>query len=109
VLENHSRGLLASAISRSKDLTAYLSVSYSAVSHHGTPEVLVTDSEALFRANQAKAIYSSLGITKKEIERGQPWQSYIETAFSVQQRLAEIIPSGERRASRRSSPLTTSL
>lgn len=89
MLENHSRALLASAVSRSKDLTAYLSVLYSAVSHYGAPEVLVTDSEGLFRANQAKAIYGSLGITKKEIERGRPWQSYIETAFSVQQRLAD--------------------
>jgi putative transposase len=89
VLENHSRALLASSVSRSKDLTAYLSVLYSAVSHYGAPEVLVTDSEGLFRANQAKAIYGSLGITKKEIEKGQPWQSYIESAFSVQQRLAD--------------------
>ncbi len=89
ILENHSRALLASAISRSKDLTAYLSVLYSAVRHYGAPEILVSDSEGLFRANQAKTIYSSLGITKKEIERGQPWQSYIEAAFSVQQRLAD--------------------
>ncbi len=81
MLEKHSRALLASAISRSKDLTAYLSVLHSAVSHYGAPEVLVTDSEGLFRANQARAIYNSLGITKKEIEKGQPWQSYIETAF----------------------------
>jgi transposase len=89
VLENHSRALLASAVSRSKDLTAYLSVLHSAVSHYGAPEVLVTDSEGLFRANQARAIYNSLGITKKEIEKGQAWQSYIESAFSVQQRLAD--------------------
>lgn len=89
ILENHSRALLASAVSRSKDLTAYLSVLYSAISHYGAPEVLVSDSEGLFRANQAKAIYSALGITKKEIEKGQPWQSYIEAAFSVQQRLAD--------------------
>lgn len=89
ILENHSRALLASAVSRSKDLTAYLSVLYSAVSYYGAPEVLVSDSEGLFRANQARTIYSSLGITKKEIEKGQPWQSYIESAFSVQQRLAD--------------------
>ena len=89
VLENHSRALLASAVTRSKDLTAYLSVLYSAVSHYGAPEILVSDSEALFRANQVLSIYSALGITKKEIEKGQPWQSYIESAFSVQQRLVD--------------------
>ena len=89
VLENHSRALLASAVFRNKDLTAYLSVLYSATKHYGAPEVLVSDSEGLFRANQAEAIYGSLGITKKEIEKGQPWQSYIESAFSVQQRLVD--------------------
>lgn len=89
VLENHSRALLASAVSRSKDLTAYLSVLYSAISHYGAPEVLVSDSEALFRANQAFSIYDALGITKKEIEKGQAWQSYIESAFSVKQRLVD--------------------
>jgi len=89
VLENHSRALLASAVSRSKDLTAYLAVLYSAVQQYGAPEILVSDSEALFRANQALSIYSALGITKKEIEKGQPWQSYIEAAFSVQQRLVD--------------------
>lgn len=89
VLENHSRALLASSVSRSKDLTAYLSVLYSAIKQYGAPEVLVTDSEGLFRANQARTIYGSLGITKKEIEKGQAWQSYIESAFSVQQRLAD--------------------
>ncbi len=90
VLENHSRALLASSVSRSKDLTAYLSVLYSAVKQNGAPEILVTDSEGLFRATQAQAIYSSLGITKKEIERGQPWQSYIETAFNTQRRMADF-------------------
>jgi hypothetical protein len=30
-----------------------------------------------------------LGIAKHEIERGRPWQSYIETAFNVQRRMAD--------------------
>jgi transposase len=89
VLENHSRALLASSVSRSQDLTAYLSVLYSAIKHYGAPEVLVTDSAGVFKANQAQAIYHSLGITKKVIERGQPWQSYIETAFNTQRRMAD--------------------
>jgi transposase len=89
VLENHSRALLASSVSRSQDLTAYLSVLYSAIKHYGAPEILVTDSAGVFKANQAQAIYHSLGITKKVIERGQPWQSYIETAFNTQRRMAD--------------------
>jgi hypothetical protein len=35
------------------------------------------------------AIYDALGIAKYEIERGRPWQSYIETAFNVQKRMAD--------------------
>lgn len=43
----------------------------------------------IFRARQARAVYEALGIRKEEIERGRPWQSYIETAFNVQRRMAD--------------------
>ena len=89
ILENHSRAILASAVTRNQDLTAYLSVFYRAVERYGSPEGLVTDSGSIFLANRAKAIYRSLGIAKHEIERGRPWQSYIETAFNVQRRMAD--------------------
>jgi putative transposase len=89
VLENHSRSVLASAVSRSQDLTAFLSVLYAAVERYGSPEALVTDGGSIFRANQAKAIYGALGIRKEEIERGRPWQSYIETTFNIQRRMAD--------------------
>jgi len=90
ILENHSRAILASAITRSQDLSAFLPVLHRAVDHHGSPETLVTDSGPVFLANRAKAIYEALGIRKEEIERGRPWQSYIETAFNIQRRLADF-------------------
>jgi hypothetical protein len=40
-------------------------------------------------ANRAQAIYRALGIRKLEIEKGQPWQSYLETAWNVQRRMAD--------------------
>ncbi len=89
ILENHSRAMLASAVTRSQDLSAFLSVLYRAVERYGSPEALVTDSGSIFLANRAKTIYGSLGIAKHEIERGRPWQSYIETAFNVQKRMAD--------------------
>lgn len=89
ILENHSRAILSSAVTRTQDLSAYLSVLYRAVERYGSPEALVTDSGSIFLANRAKAIYGSLGIAKYEIERGRPWQSYIETAFNVQKRMAD--------------------
>src|SRR5215218_2226077 len=89
VLENHSRALLASVITTSQDLTAYLSVLYTAVERYGSPEVLVSDGGAIFRANQAKALYRALGITKEEIERRKPWQNFIETTFNIQRRMAD--------------------
>lgn len=61
VLENHSRAILASSISRSQDATAYLSVLYSAAKHYGAPEAIVTDGGGVFKATQAKAVYRSLG------------------------------------------------
>ncbi len=89
ILENHSRAILASAISTSQDLTAYLSVLYTAVERYGSPEVLLSDGGAIFRANQAKAVYRALGITKEEIERGKPWQNFIETTFNIQRRMTD--------------------
>jgi putative transposase len=89
ILENHSRAILASAISLRQDLTSYLSVLYAAVEHYGSPETIVTDGGAIFCANQANAIYEALGIAKEEIERGKPWQSYIETTFNIQRRMAD--------------------
>ena len=49
----------------------------------------VTDSGSVFLVNRARAIYRALGIRKVEIEKGSPWQSYLETAFNVQRRMAD--------------------
>ncbi|MBA4117092.1 MAG: helix-turn-helix domain-containing protein, partial [Rubrobacter sp.] len=88
VLENHSRAILASSVSRAQDLSSFLSVLYRAVEEHGSPEALVTDGGAVFRATRALAIYEALGVCKEQIERRQPWQSYVETHFNVQRRMA---------------------
>ena len=89
VLENHSRAILASAVTRSQDLSSFLPVLYCAVERYGSPETLVTDGGSVFRANQARAIYEALGVGKQEIERGRPWQNYVETAFNIQRRMAD--------------------
>jgi putative transposase len=89
ILENHSRAILASAVTRSQDLASYLSVLYAAVEPYGSLEALVTDGGGIFRARQARAVYAALRIRKEEIERGRPWQSFIETAFNVQRRMAD--------------------
>jgi hypothetical protein len=56
VLENHSRAILASALTRIQDLALYLSVLYAAVERNGSPEALVTDGGGIFRARQARAV-----------------------------------------------------
>ncbi|MGB3633179.1 MAG: DDE-type integrase/transposase/recombinase [Rubrobacteraceae bacterium] len=89
ILDNHSRSLLASAVSTTQDLTAYLSVLYTAIERYGAPEILVSDGASIFKANQAKAIYRSLGITKEVIEKRKPWQNYVETTFKIQRRMAD--------------------
>ena len=89
VVENHSRMILASAVSPAQDLSAYLSVLHSAVGRYGPPVALVTDSGSVFLANRAKDIYGALGVAKREIERGRPWQNYAETTFGIQQRMAD--------------------
>lgn len=89
ILDNYSRALLASSISRSQDLTSFLSVLHSAVARYGPPEALVTDSGSIFLSNRAQEIYEALGITKYEIEKGRPWQNYSETTFNIQRKMAD--------------------
>lgn len=89
VLDNFSRALLASVISPRQDLTAYLIVLRAAIEAHGAPDVLISDSGSVFLANQARTIYRALGIQKTQIERGKPWQNYIESHFNIMRRMAD--------------------
>ena len=56
---------------------------------YGCPEKLVSDNGSIFKADRATAIYAALAIAHKRIEHHQPWQSYIETTFNVQRRMAD--------------------
>lgn len=89
VLDNYSRAVLASAITRSQNLTAYLFVLFTAIRNHGAPQTIVTDGGSVFRAKQARELYAALDIRKEQIDVGQPWQNYIETMFNVQRRMAD--------------------
>ncbi len=89
LLDNYSRAVIASGLSRTQDLSAFLMVFYMGVQQHGAPEALVTDNGSVFLAKEAQRIYAALGVRKEEIDRKQPWQSYIETAFGVQRWMAD--------------------
>lgn len=89
VLDNYSRAVLASSVSRTQDQAAFLRVLHRAVEGCGSPEALVTDGGGIFRAKRALSVYEALGVRKEEIERRKPWQSYIETNFNVQRRMAD--------------------
>jgi len=89
VLDNYSRCVLASRLSRRQDLSAYLVVLYVALHAYGSPETLVSDSGSIFKADQANSIYAALGIRHELIEAGKPWQDYIETTFGIQRRMAD--------------------
>jgi putative transposase len=89
ILDNYSRAVLASALSRRQDPTAYLIVLYAAIRQHGSPEALVSDGGGIFKAERALELYQKLGIVKEQIDIGQAWQSYIETAFNIQRRMAD--------------------
>jgi hypothetical protein len=66
-----------------------LAVLYAAIRKHGVPEVLVSDNGGVFRSHDAMRVYNALGIQKQEIEKRQAWQSYIESNFNAQRRLAD--------------------
>jgi hypothetical protein len=65
-------------------------VLHAAIERHGSPGTIVTDGGGIFRSGRAKAVYRALGIEKEEIERGRPWQSFIETTFNIQRRMADF-------------------
>ncbi len=89
ILENFSRAILSSAITRRQDTEAFLSVLYPAVRKFGLPEILVSDNGAVFLSHDVRKVYDALGIEKKEIKKGRPYQNYIEAAFGVQRRMAD--------------------
>ena len=89
ILDNYSRAVLASGVFRTQDTATFLLVLRAAVAQYGSPEHLVSDSGGIFLAKQAQAIYTALGLEKIQIERGEPWQSYIETTFNIQRRMAD--------------------
>jgi transposase InsO family protein len=68
MLENYSRAILASGISRTQDLTAFLIVLFAAVRQHGAPGALVSDSGGIFLAKEAKRIYQALRMKKEQID-----------------------------------------
>lgn len=89
ILENFSRAILSSAITRRQDTEAYLSVLYPAIRKFGVPEILVSDSGGVFLSHDVLKIYNALGIQKEQIKKGRPYQNYIEAAFGVQRRMAD--------------------
>jgi len=89
ILDNYSRFIVGSAISRTQDQPAFLRVLLSAVTEYGAPEAIVSDGGSIFKAKRALAIYAALGIEKEQIQRRQPSQSYIETNSNVQRRMAD--------------------
>ncbi|MCC6626974.1 MAG: helix-turn-helix domain-containing protein [Chloroflexi bacterium] len=89
VLDNYSRAILASGLSRTQDAGAYLMVLYAAIRQFGSPEAIVSDGGGVFRAKPVLTVYEALGIRREQIDQGQPWQSYIETQFNVMRRLAD--------------------
>jgi putative transposase len=89
ILDNYSRAIVASGLSRTQDLSTFLMVFFMAVQQHGAPEGIVTDSGSVFRAKQFLAILDRLGVAKHQIARRQPWQNYIEANFGVQRRIAD--------------------
>ncbi len=89
ILENFSRSILASAISVRQDTEAFFAVFYAAVRRYGVPEILVSDNGSVFISHDTRRVCAQLGIEKREIKKGRPYQNYIEAAFGVQRRMAD--------------------
>jgi len=89
ILENYSRAILASKISRTQNRWDYLEVLFAALSTAGAPSGIVSDGGGIFSCNQAMDVYAALGITKERIEKRQAWQNYIESHFNIARKMAD--------------------
>ncbi|NJO81878.1 MAG: transposase [Blastochloris sp.] len=89
ILDNYSRAILASVLARRQNTATFIAVLHAAIQRYGSPEALVTDGGAVFKADQVRPIYAALHIQKEQIKRRRPWQNYVETTFSVMQRMAD--------------------
>ena len=69
--------ILASAISLRQDNEAFFAVFYAAIRKHGVPEILVSDNGSVFISHATRRVCEQLGIEKKEIKKGRPYQNYI--------------------------------
>ena len=79
----------SSAISVRQDTEAFFVVLYAAVRRYGVPEILVSDNGSVFVSHDTRRVCTQLGIEKREIKKGKPYQNYIEAAFGVQRRMAD--------------------
>lgn len=89
ILENYSRAILASKISRTQNQWDYLEVLFAALSTAGAPKGIVSDGGGIFYSTQAMDVYAALGISKERIERRQAWQNYIEAHFNIARKMAD--------------------
>ena len=65
ILDNYSRAIVASGLSRTQDLGTFLMVLFAAVRQHGAPEGLVTDGGGIFRAKHLLTV----------LDRARAWSS----------------------------------
>jgi transposase InsO family protein len=56
---------------------------YAAVRRYGVPEILVSDNGSVFISHDTRRVCAQLGIEKREIKKGKPYQNYIEAALYV--------------------------
>ena len=47
------------------------------------PRMLVSDNGSVFISHDTRRVGAQLGIEKREIKKGNPYQNYIEAAFGV--------------------------
>jgi len=96
ILDNYSRAVLASGLSRTPDLGTFRMVLFMAIQQHGAPEGLVTDGGSIVRAKQLLTVLARRGVQKHEIARRQAWQNSVEALVGGQRRMADwgVAPAG---------------
>lgn len=90
IIEGYSRKMLAGMSSPYQDELVVLQLLHAALATYGCPYGIVSDNGSVFTANAYTHLLHTLNIETLYIEKGKPWQNYIEAQFKIQLRLADF-------------------
>ena len=88
-IDGYSRMIVAGEACLKQDLSHVIAILQKALMQYGCPKQIISDNGPVFNANLLERAIDRLGIDWRNIEKGKPWQSLMESQFSIENRLLD--------------------